>query len=585
MKPQVLIPFLLAAVGLTVLMLLVMSSAGLVASLPATTETPAGDAETPVDAIDGFTALTSTPGVSLSWQTVVPGIDYVFLTLTNPANYVYVARMDRDVLSVTLDTSIASGYLYSGKESVSQMAARYDQAINYWGQAPLTPTWGSRNNVIVAINGSYFDIPSGNPWSGMVHSGWYAKRFDDLGGSSGFAWKLDRSAFIGECVDHQGDSDGDPIWRQVITYTDGYSQTFQGINITRTNWTRVLFTPQYDATTRTGPPNIGTEVVIQLSRPLLIIPKPRGVTGTITAIYTTTGSTPIPFDSVVLSVGKAIDDPMWEHLHVGEVITIAQEIKSYRFNCSSPMNLDWGKTYASLSGAFYFLRDGVIRPYSTDPGATERLPRTAIALNDDYIYFIVVDGRSWQSRGMSIDELALFARSTLSATHGISQDGGGSSTMVVNGEVQNDTSCNNSICDHFTFLPLLGRISETITATAAIEPLFPAQTIYSVEVDAVTAERYVANGIMMVVVEPMTVSVKYTATQMVNTAVRIDLRLGPGSNYAAPWDISKGASGVIMPHPLNGVYAKGAFWWKVDFGSVQGWVKQGDLTPALDDWR
>ena len=37
----------------------------------------------------------------------------------------------------------------------------------------------------------------------MVQSGWYAKRFDDLGGGSGFAWKLDRSAFIGECVDHR----------------------------------------------------------------------------------------------------------------------------------------------------------------------------------------------------------------------------------------------------------------------------------------------------------------------------------------------------------------------------------------------
>jgi hypothetical protein len=583
MKPQVLIPFLLAAVGLTALMLLFMSSAGLVAGLPATTETPAGDVETPAEAIDVITALTSTPGVSLPWQTVVPGIDYVYLTLTNPANYVYVARMDRDVLSVTLETSIASGYLYSGKESVSQMASRYDQAINYWGQAPLTPTWGSRNNVVVAINGSYYDVPSGNPWSGMVHSGWYAKRFDDLGGSSGFAWKLDRSAFIGECVDHPGDSDLDPDWKQLITYTDGYSQTFQGINITRTNHTRVLFTPQYDATTRTGDTNIGTEVLVQLSRPLLIVPSPRAVTGTITAIYTETGSTPIPFDSVVLSVGKAIDDPMWAHLHVGEVISISQEIKSYHFNCTSPFGLlDWGKTYASLSGAFYFLKNSTPRHYD-DPGATERLPRTAIALNSDYIYFIVVDGRSWLSRGMSTDELAIFARNTLSATHGITQDGGGSSTMVINGEVQNRTLCNNAICDHFTFLPLLGRITDTVTATQVTESLIPAPTINSNEVDAVTAERYVANGIMMVVVEPMTVSVTFSPTQVVKTSVRIDLRLGPGSNYAAPWDIAKGTSGVIVDHPMNGVLAKGAYWWKVNFDGVQGWVKQGDLAPLLDD--
>ena len=71
------------------------------------------------------------------------------------------------------------------------------------------------------------------------------------------------------------------------------------------------------------------------------------------------------------------------------------------------MGLDWGKTYASLSGGFLFPRKGVIRHfYHDDPGATERLPRTAIVFNNDYIYFIVVDGRSWQSQGMTIDELA-----------------------------------------------------------------------------------------------------------------------------------------------------------------------------------
>jgi hypothetical protein len=585
MKSHVLFPLLLAAAGLTLLMLLFMSSAGQVAGLPAVTPTPA-EAETFTEEAAGAAiVLTSTPGVSLPWQAVAPGIDYVELHLQNPDNNVYVARMHREALTVTLETSIASGYLYSGKESVSQMASRYDQAIGYWGQSPLTPTWGSRNDVIVAINGSYFDIPSGNPWSGMVQSGWYAKRFDDLGGSSGFAWKLDRSAFIGECVDHPGTNDTDTNWKQLITYTDGYSQTFQGINITRTNHTRVLFTPQYDTTTRTGNTNLGTEVVIQLSRPLLIIPKPRAVTGTITAIYTATGSTPIPFDSVVLSVGKAIDDPMWPHLQVGEVISISQEIRSWRFKCDQTMSLDWGKTYASLSGAFYFLRNSAIRHFPDDPGATERLPRTAIALNSDYIYFIVVDGRSWPSRGMSTDELAIFARDTLSATHGITQDGGGSSTMVINGEVQNSTLCNNAICDHFTFLPLLGRISETLTATQVTELLMPAPAIHSDEIDAATYERYVANGIMMVLVEPMQVSTAFTPTQPVATKVRIDLRLGPGSNYGAPWDIAKDTSGVIVDHPMNGVLAKGAYWWKVDFGDVQGWVRQGDIASPTDEWR
>ena len=79
MKPQVFIPFLLAAVGLTVLMLLFMSSAGLVAGLPASTETPAE-----VELAPRRRRLTATAAVSLPWQAVAPGIDYVQLNLQQP---------------------------------------------------------------------------------------------------------------------------------------------------------------------------------------------------------------------------------------------------------------------------------------------------------------------------------------------------------------------------------------------------------------------------------------------------------------------------------------------------------------------
>jgi hypothetical protein len=577
MKPRVFFPFLLAAAGLTALILLCMSSAGRVASLPSSTDTPAAADPDTLDAI-------TTP-VTLPWQSVVPGIDYVELHVHNPINNVYIARMHyRDALSVTLDTAIASGFLVDGsKESVSQMATRYNQAINYWGQAPLTPTWGSRNNVVIAVNGSYYDVPTGKPWGGMVQSGWYAKRFDDLGGSSGFGWKLSRTPFIGECIDH-------PDAKQLITYSDTFSQTFQGINITRTANSLMLFTPQYNVNTGTG--NGGSEVVVQLSRPLLIIPTPRAVTGTITAIYTHTGSTPIPFDSVVLSAKGTAETTMLPHVQVGDVISISQEIKSYRFNCSSPLALDWSKTYASLGGAFYFLRKGVIRPYSDDSGAIIRAPRTAIVYDNDYVYFIVVDGRdNWHSQGMTIKELATFVSTTLatpetiSYTYGISQDGGGSSTMVVNGQVKNDTYCNNLYC-YSTFLPLAGRGSGAVTGTESDEPATSTRVTQPDQVDAVTAERYVANGIMMVVVEPMQVSATFTPTQEVKTAVVADLRLGPGTNYAVLVNnISKNTPLVIVPHPLDGVLAKGYHWWKVDFNGTQGWMRESDLTHIAELWR
>ena len=569
MKPQVLIPFLFATVGLTALLLLFMSSAGLVAGLPAGTETPAE-----ADSIQPR-AVTVTAGVSLPWQAVVPGIDYVQLTLLNPLNNVYVARMDRSVLSVTLDTGVGSGALVSGLESVKLMSARYDQAINYWGQAPVTPTWGSRNNVAVAINGSYYSYTTTLPQSGMIQSGWYAKRFDDLGGGSGFAWKLNRSAFIGECVLHRPE-------KQLVTYADEVTQPLQGLNVVRDDDTLIIYTPQYGDNTETD--DSGAEVLVELSRPLLIIPSPRVVTGTVRAIYTDTGSTLIPFDSVVLSAHGDARDTLLAHVHVGDVVGISQEITSYEDDCVGPLSLDWGKTYASLSGGFYFLKEGDIRHFYYDQGATDRLPRTAIVFNEAYIYFVVVDGRDpYQSQGMTIDELALFARDTLSATYGISQDGGGSSTMVVNGQVMNNTTCNNKCFFHF--LPVVGRGPGEATRAVPDYQLAPPQAVQPLDIDTVNAERYVANGIMMMVVEPMQASTTFTPTQVVKTTGLVDLHLGPGTNYAAPWDIAGDTAGVIVPHALNGVLAKGSYWWKVDFGGTLGWVVEEALAPVVEGLR
>ena len=126
----------------------------------------------------------------------------------------------------------------------------------------------------------------------------------------------------------------------------------------------------------------------------MIIPTPRMVTGTVRVIYTDTGSTPIPFDSVVLSAHGNARDTMMAHVQVGDVVGISQEVTSYEFDCETALGLGWSKTYASLSGGFYFLKNGEERHFYYDEGATERLPRTAIVFNDHYIYFIVVDGRA-----------------------------------------------------------------------------------------------------------------------------------------------------------------------------------------------
>ena len=65
-------------------------------------------------------------------------------------------------------------------------------------------------------------------------------------------------------------------------------------------------------------------------------------------------------------------------------------------------------------------------------------PRTAIAVIDELHYlFVVSDGRTNESQGLSLYELASYLQ-TKGAQTAYNLDGGGSSTMVFNGEVVNN---------------------------------------------------------------------------------------------------------------------------------------------------
>ena len=65
-------------------------------------------------------------------------------------------------------------------------------------------------------------------------------------------------------------------------------------------------------------------------------------------------------------------------------------------------------------------------------------PRTAIGIIDENHYvFVVSDGRTSESEGLSLYELAEFMES-LGVTTAYNLDGGGSSTMYFNGTVVNN---------------------------------------------------------------------------------------------------------------------------------------------------
>ncbi|RPI33929.1 MAG: hypothetical protein EHM70_04515 [Chloroflexota bacterium] len=302
---------------------------------------------------------------SSPWTPVGTGVDYQEFVLAGPV-HAYVARMDRTNPNVILESTLAQGKLGGGYETVSDMAERYDQAINFWN-SPLA----ARNNVVIAINGSFVEPDTGAPQSGQIQSGWYVKRFNDYGGGSGFAWKMDRSAFIGECVYHR------PEKQLVTVLATGETIPITGINIPRKDNQLIVYTPQYDSDTNTD--TSGVEILVEMAKPSQVIPLPRSTEGVVREIRDGLGSTPIPFDSIVLSAAASTREDLLSIVHIGDRIGISQEITSMERDCNTPSVNSWTKTYTSISGSFFFLKNGEIQSYTDDKGATDRHPRTAIA--------------------------------------------------------------------------------------------------------------------------------------------------------------------------------------------------------------
>lgn len=504
------------------------------------------------------------PDALNAWQPVVSGIDFQVFHFNNPKSVnVFVTRLDRNNTNVTIESSIAQGRIASGRESITGMAGRYEQAINYWGQV-----WGGRNKVVAAVNGYYFDGATGTPWSGVVHSGWYAKRFTDVVGDAGFAWTLNRNAFIGSCISHNNSKNS-------ITFvTADYSTNIRGINMPAGSEDLIVYTPQYDSNTRTASttPLPRVEILVEMTRPTLILPPPNSTRGYIRQIRRSGFSSQIPFDHVVISAWGAVGDTIVGRIDggsiaIGDEIRISQEIS----NCNSAPQFDWTKTYASIGGDYHYLSDGVIRTDFSNPDASVRNSRTAVAYNDSYVFFIVVDAFDpGVSEGLNIAQLADFTKNTLGAMWAVTLDSGTSSTMVVDHQVVNNTYCN--------FTRNCGTLLNEESPYLQDQAVLPLEITYGTEwTDASgVIEPLVGTGLMMVVVEPKQQSVSHHVDEIVMTISPTELRLGPGTNYATSANISALTAGTVLD-ALPGILAKGSYWWKVDFNGQVGWIKEEAL--------
>lgn len=126
------------------------------------------------------------------------------------------------------------------------------------------------------------------------------------------------------------------------------------------------------------------------------------------------------------------------------VITKTGEFEFVSENETSAEELLQSGAYQVLSFGPVLLADGEISVGENDEVgmAMASNPRTAIGyLGNNHYVFVVSDGRTSESAGLSLYEMATFMKE-LGVTDAYNLDGGGSSTMVFKGEIINNPTTN-----------------------------------------------------------------------------------------------------------------------------------------------
>ena len=139
------------------------------------------------------------------------------------------------------------------------------------------------------------------------------------------------------------------------------------------------------------------------------------------------GASPLPFNHIVLSAhGKAAAE-LLRHVRVGQPVSFQLELKDYGSESIGLAPQDWRGAYTSIGAPKNILINGTVprdweakaKRYAEQGkkhGSVVKDPRTAIAGRDRYLYFLVIDGRSKESVGMTFTETGFFCRDELKAT-------------------------------------------------------------------------------------------------------------------------------------------------------------------------
>src|SRR6185369_11504167 len=205
----------------------------------------------------------------------------------------------------------------------------------------------------------------------------------------------------------------------------GIRHAIAGVNRPRGADELIVYTPEFHRTTLTTPD--GVEAIVQRNR---------------IAGIREGGSSVIPANGFVISAARRARDWVRANLRSGSRINIELKL----LPVENEMAEAWKRASFVVGGGPQLIKDARIAITTEAEGiaarfASDRHPRTAIAkLKDGRILLATVDGRQpGVSVGMTLAELANLLLE-FGAVDGINLDGGGSTTMVINGKLVNAPS-------------------------------------------------------------------------------------------------------------------------------------------------
>ncbi len=312
---------------------------------------------------------------------------------------IHVLEFDLQNPEYTIDMGFALGKRnYAFKEPVTGIAQRHNT---------------TENDIVGAINASYFEAGLGI--LGMLGSG------GNLVASRDDTWWDQQTYMLMQSGEGWAGSD---LASAVMTarFADTTEISIDILDYPCSGSSISVYTPDWD--TSTGSSLQGIEVIVEnVNYPL----RPnKELSGTITAIHTGAASinNAIPEGGFVLAACSGAESEILSHVTVGEQVSI-------RFDMSPP---EFVNLKTLCTGNAWMVKDGA--PFHG--GGPERHPRSVLAWSGTKHWFVAFDGRQpGYSVGANVAEMTEFLIDTLQVDNAINLDGGGSTSLVVEGEVVN----------------------------------------------------------------------------------------------------------------------------------------------------